>query len=190
MMDFFRERLNEKRLLVSTTWSDPTVAPILLSQRGCGASTLCVNLLDHPGLAVARFSRMTSGGVKTSANALKRLAVAMMLDPFGDDLEQRLAQSIRSLGRCQVKTLWLIDRCDRATAQAAARLAELTSSLAAVMATSVEAAGELQDTVDFCPLRSIWIRSARRHHGLCATRSGCGWRESSIVRRSRSGTTA
>ena len=127
---------------------------ILLSQRGCGASTLLRQLAGSSGIGGSAVQPVvTSGGVKTTSNALKRLAVAMTIDPFGDDLEQRLVQTIRSLGRCQVKTLWLIDRCDRSTAQAAARLAELTSALAVVMATSVEAAGELQDAVEFCPLR-------------------------------------
>ncbi len=127
---------------------------ILLSQRGCGSSTLLRQLAGSSGIGGSAVQPVvTSGGVKTSSNAMKRLAVAMSVDPFGDDLEQRLVQTIRSLGRCQVKTLWLVDRCDQATAQAVARLIDLTPSLAVVMSTSAEAASELRDALDYCPLR-------------------------------------
>lgn len=96
---------------------------------------------------------MTAGGVNSKRAALARLAVSMAIDPFSDRLAQRIEESVRALGRSQVKTLWLIDRCDAATAEAAAVLASSTPSLAIVMGTTLESAATLQEALDFCPLR-------------------------------------
>ncbi len=127
---------------------------VMLSHRGCGVSTLMRRLATTSGFGgVAVEPVMTSGGVGSRRAALARLAVAMCIDPFSDRLTQRIEESIRALGRSQVKTLWLIDRCDAATAEAAAVLASSSSSLAIVMGTTLEDAASLQDALDFCPLR-------------------------------------
>jgi len=127
---------------------------IMLSHRGCGVTTMLKRLATTSGLSgVAVQSVMTSGGVTTRRAAFARLAVAMAIDPFGDRLSQHIEESVRALGRSQVKTLWLIDRCDAATAGAAALLASSTSSISVVMGTTLDDAATLQDALDYCPLR-------------------------------------
>lgn len=127
---------------------------VMLSHRGCGASTLLKRLASTSGFGSAAVQPvMTCGGVSSRRAALGRLAVALCLDPFSDRLTQRIEETIRAAGRSQVKTLWLIDRCDIATAEAAATLATSSASLAIVMGTTLESASLLQETLDFCPLR-------------------------------------
>jgi len=127
---------------------------IMLSHRGCGVTTMLRRFTTTSGVGgTAVQPVMTTGGVTSKRAALARLAVAMSIDPFSDRLAQRIEESVRALGRSQVKTLWLIDRCDVATAEAASVLAGTTSSLAIVMGTTLESAPGLQDALDFCPLR-------------------------------------
>jgi len=127
---------------------------IMLSHRGCGVTTMLRRLTTTSGMGgTAVQAVMTAGGVNTRRAALARLAVTMSVDPFSDRLAQRIDESIRALGRSQVKTLWLIDRCDAATAEAAAELAGIAPSLAIVLGTTLENAASLQDALDFCPLR-------------------------------------
>ena len=127
---------------------------IMLSHRGCGATTLLKQLAGPSGFGGAAVEPvMTSGGVKSHRAALGRLAAAMSVDPFSDRLAQRIEEAIRAAGRNQVKTLWLIDRCDAPTAEAAAMMASSSNSLAIVLGTTLENAAALQDALDFCPLR-------------------------------------
>lgn len=127
---------------------------IMLSHRGCGATTLLKRISTSSGFGSAAVQAvMTSGGVGSRRAALARLAVALSLDPFADRLAQRIEETIRAAGRAQVRTLWLIDRCDAATAEAAAMLASSSQSLSIVMGTTLEDAASLQETLDFCPLR-------------------------------------
>jgi len=127
---------------------------IMLSHRGCGATTLLKRLSGTSGFGSAAVQPvMTCGGVTTRRAAFARLAVALCIDPFSDRLAQRIEETIRAAGRSQVKTLWLIDRCDCATAEAAASLASSSASLAIVMGTTLETASTFQEALDFCPLR-------------------------------------
>jgi type II secretory pathway predicted ATPase ExeA len=127
---------------------------VMLSHRGCGATTLLKRLASTSGFGGAAVQAvMTSGGVSSRRAAMGRLAVALSLDPFSDRLTQKIEETIRAAGRSQVKTLWLIDRCDAATAEAASVLASSSASLAIVLGTTLENASTLQDALDFCPLR-------------------------------------
>ncbi len=127
---------------------------VLLSHRGCGASTLMRRIAATSGFSgIAVQPVLTSGGVNSRRAALARLAIAIGIDPFVDQLTQRIEESIRAFGRSQVKTLWLIDRCDAATAEAAATMASSSSSLVIVMGSTLQDAASLQDALDFCPLR-------------------------------------
>lgn len=127
---------------------------VMLSHRGCGATTLLRRIAGTSGFGGSAIQPvMTAGGVGSKRAALARLAVALSIDPFSDRLAQKIEESIRAAGRSQVKTLWLIDRCDAATAEAASTLASCSNSLAIVLATTLENAGTLQETLDYCPLR-------------------------------------
>ncbi|MGV3485630.1 MAG: hypothetical protein ACO1RT_14535 [Planctomycetaceae bacterium] len=127
---------------------------VMLSHRGCGATTLLRRLAGTSGFGGAAVQPvMTSGGVSSRRAAMARLAVALAVDPFADRLPQRIEESIRAAGRSQVKTLWLIDRCDAPTAEAASMLASSSASLAIVLGTTLEKAATLQEALDFCPLR-------------------------------------
>ncbi len=131
-----------------------TRSAVMLSERGCGATTLLTRVSGTAGLGNAAVDAvMTCGGVNSSAAALARLAVCLGVDPFGDRVVQRISEVITAAGRNQVRTLWLIDRCDLHTASAAAMLSSTNRSLCTVMCTSSRLAGELQGTLDCCPLR-------------------------------------
>lgn len=127
---------------------------LMLSHRGCGVTTLLRRLAGTSGFGGSAIQPvMTAGGVSSKRAALARLAVALSLDPFSDRLAQKIEETIRASGRSQVKTLWLIDRCDAATAEAASTLASCSNSLAIVIGTTLDNAGSLQETLDYCPLR-------------------------------------
>lgn len=131
-----------------------TRSAVMLSGRGCGTTTLLKRVAGTSGLGNAAVDAvMTSGGVNCSAAALGRLAVALGVEPFGDRVAQRIGETITAAGRNQVRTLWLIDRCDPHTASVAAMLSATTRSLCTVMCTSAQSASELQEALDCCPLR-------------------------------------
>ncbi len=127
---------------------------ILISERGCGATTLLKRVSGSSGLGNnAVDAVLTTGGVPSVAAAYARLAVAMAIDPFGDRASQRISEAISASGKNQVRTLWLIDRCDPHTAEAAAMLAATNRSLSTVLCTASAAAPDLQGSLDCCPLR-------------------------------------
>jgi type II secretory pathway predicted ATPase ExeA len=131
-----------------------TRSAVMLSERGCGATTLLSRVAGTSGLGNAAVDAvMTCGGVSSSAAAVARLAVTLGVDPFGDRAAQRVSETITAAGRNQVRTLWLVDRCDVHTARAAAMLATTTRSLCTVMCTSAQLANDLQGALDCCPLR-------------------------------------
>ncbi len=127
---------------------------MLLSHRGCGSTTLLKRVAGTSGIGCEAVDAIfTTGGASSMRAALARLAIAMSIDPFGDHLEQRIGEAISAAGRSQVRTLWLIDRCDRNTAKAAAALAANHRWLSTVIATSFEGVEELRPWLDCCPLR-------------------------------------
>ncbi len=127
---------------------------VMLSHRGCGATTLLKQLAGTSGVGGAAVQAvMTSGGVNSRRAALARLALTLYVDPFSERLTQRIEEAIRAAGRSQVRTLWLIDRCDAATAEAATVLTSSSASLSIVLGTTLENAASLQEALDFCPLR-------------------------------------
>jgi len=131
-----------------------TRSALLLSERGCGATTLLRRVAGSSGLGNAAVDAvLTCGGVETLAAAVARLAVGLAVDPFGDRALQRISETIIAAGRHQVRTLWLIDRCDPQTAELADSLASSHRSLGVVMCTSTQAAEALHGTLDCCPLR-------------------------------------
>jgi type II secretory pathway predicted ATPase ExeA len=131
-----------------------TRSALLLSERGCGATTLLRRVSGSSGLGNAAVDAvLTSGGVDTTAAALARLAVGLLVDPFGDQTLQRISEAITASGRHQVRTLWLIDRCDAPTAELASRLSASHRSLLVVMCTAPQAASALHEQLDGCPLR-------------------------------------
>jgi|GEM_PF-1039216 len=131
-----------------------TRSALMMSDRGCGATSLLKRVSGTSGLGNnAVDAVMTAGGVATTAAAFGRLAVALSIDPFGDRSAQRISEAIAASGKNQVRTLWLIDRCDLPTAEAAAILSTTNRSLCTVMCTSTQSASELQVTLECCPLR-------------------------------------
>jgi type II secretory pathway predicted ATPase ExeA len=127
---------------------------VMLSHRGCGATTLLKRLASTSGFGGSAIQPvMTTGGVGSKRAALARLAVGLSIDPFSERLAQKIEEAIRAAGRSQVRTLWLIDRCDAATAEAASTLASCSNSLSIVLGTTLESAPTLQETLDYCPLR-------------------------------------
>jgi type II secretory pathway predicted ATPase ExeA len=127
---------------------------LMLSERGCGATTLLTRVSGTSGLGNAAVDAvLTSGGVNSPAAALARLAAGLAIDPFADHVAQRITEAITASGRNQVRTLWLIDRCDFHTASVAATLSATTRSLCTVMCTTSQLASELRGTLDCCPLR-------------------------------------
>lgn len=131
-----------------------TRSAILTSERGCGATTLLKRVSGSSGLGNnAVDAVLTTGGVPSVSAAYARLAVAMAIDPFGDRASQRISETISASGRNQVRTLWLIDRCDQHTAEAASMLAATNRSLSTVLCTAAGAATDWQASLDSCPLR-------------------------------------
>jgi len=131
-----------------------TRSALMLCERGCGATTLLKRVSTTSGLGNnAVDAIMTTGGVASTTCAFARLAAAMSIDPFGDRVAQRLSEAISAAGKNQVRTLWLIDRCDLHTAQAAAILSTTNRSLCTVMCTTPQLASELQSSLECCPLR-------------------------------------
>ncbi len=127
---------------------------LLLSERGCGATTLLRRVSGSSGLGNAAVDAvLTCGGVDTPAAALARLAVGLAVDPFGARASQRISEAITAAGRHQVRTLWLIDCCDVQTAELAGRLSSTHRSLCIVIGTSAQAASALHEKLDCCPLR-------------------------------------
>ncbi len=131
-----------------------TRSALLLSERGCGATTLLRRVAGSSGLGNAAVDAvLTCGGVDSHAAAVARLAVGLAVDPFGDRALQRISETIRASGRQQVRTLWLIDRCDPVTAELADILASSHRSLGIVMCVSTQSAAALHDKLDCCALR-------------------------------------
>lgn len=131
-----------------------TSSAVLFSERGCGVTTLLRRVAGTSGLGNAAIDAvMTSGGVQSIDAALARLAVELAIDPFAGRLEQRISHVIGAAARHQVRTLWLIDRCDAPTAQAAAMLAATNRSLCTVLALSSQSAPTLPDELEGFPLR-------------------------------------
>lgn len=127
---------------------------LLLSERGCGATTLLRRVAGSSGLGNAAVDAvLTWGGGETSAAALARLAAGLAIDPFGDQALQRVSEAIAAAGRHQVRTLWLIDRCDAQTAELASTLASIHRSLLIVVGGSPDTAAALHGQLDCCPLR-------------------------------------
>lgn len=127
---------------------------VMFSERGCGATTLLNRVSGTAGLGNAAIDAvMTAGGVDSPTAALVRLATGLGIEPSRDRLGRRISEAIAASGRNQVRTLWLIDRCDHHTASAAATLAATNRSLCVVMSTTPEAAVHLRDKLDCCPLR-------------------------------------
>ncbi|HBJ34894.1 MAG TPA: hypothetical protein DDZ51_09055, partial [Planctomycetaceae bacterium] len=125
-----------------------TRSALMMCDRGCGATTLLKRVSGTSGLGNnAVDAVLTSGGVTSTAAAFSRLAVALSIDPFGDRAAQRISEAIAASGKNQVRTLWLIDRCDLPTAEAAAILSTTNRSLCTVMCTSTQSASELQVTL-------------------------------------------
>jgi hypothetical protein len=131
-----------------------TRSALMLSERGSGSTTLLKRVSGTSGLGNnAVDAVLTTGGVGSTKAAFARLAVAMAIDPFGDRVVQRISESIAAAGRNQVRTLWLIDRCDAASAEAAAILSTTNRSICTVMCATESAARDLQPSLECCPLR-------------------------------------
>jgi len=131
-----------------------TRSAVMLCDRGSGATTLLKRVSGTSGLGNnAVDAVMTTGGVASISAAFARLAVALSIDPFAERPAQRISESIAAAGRNQVRTLWLIDRCDLHTAEAAAILSTTNRTLCTVMCTTPHTANDLQTTLDCCPLR-------------------------------------
>lgn len=155
-----------------------TRSALMMSERGCGATTLLKRVSGTSGLGNnAVDAVLTTGGVESTAAAFARLAVALAIDPFGDRAAQRISEAIAAAGKNQVRTLWLIDRCDPHTAAAAAILATTNRSLCTVMCTTMQSAGELQATLDCCPLRidleSFQLDDTVGYVRYCLAAAGC-----------------
>ena len=129
-------------------------AALLLAERGCGTTTLLKRVSGTSGLGNAAVDAfVTCGPAKSPDVALARLAVEMSIDPFAPGLGRRLSEAIGASGRNQVRVLWMIDRCDPASAEAAASLAAGNRWLTTVLSTAPCDAANLSCWLDCCPLR-------------------------------------
>lgn len=127
---------------------------VLLSPSGCGATSLFRHVAASHGFGDCAVEMLlTNGDQPTRERVAVDLSGAARLRPCGGSRAEQLDWAIAATSRQGIRTVWMIDGCNKQAAEFARSLLDRRHRLSVVMGTEPEDAGRLAITLGHCPLK-------------------------------------
>ncbi|TWU65779.1 MULTISPECIES: hypothetical protein [Crateriforma] len=134
--------------------SGAMVGGLLMAEDGCGQTSLLRHLSQSTGFGDTAVQMiMTAGQVDSPDVPWQRIAHQLRLQTTPSKVPGKVIDQIRSLGRQGVRTVWMIDDCDRQTAEVAGELIRRESDLTIVLGVNGESARDCCLALGQVPLR-------------------------------------
>lgn len=131
------------------------VSGLLMAMPGCGLTSLLQHVSLSTGFGDTAVQMiLTDGRADNRDDVWARIADQLRIQvPSNADLESKVSDTIRSLSRQGVRTIWLIDQCEETSASTARQLVNQDRHFSVVMGVEPEQAQASCLAFGQCPLR-------------------------------------